>query len=350
MADDRHQGRVGRVELEDAHEKIERLKQQQRDHAAATGRDTEGAVKKQTATDTEKPQTAKPKGDHFREATRLEKFAGRLLQKVGRDSPNDLRLPSGRLLRDQRGASKAEGGEQSAQRMSSQFEEAMVKRFEGGRSLGRALAEGKASFLKKTAQQWMSFFRGFMQRTVKKEVSLRGLQEQHIFRAVLKHSGADARGTLISDLHLRNGHVEKFARLRVNLTNASQNLQQLQPGAELTTQMMGELQDGGDSLQYLAIGPRPPEEKTFEPRATTGIFTNQRTEDEVARRLGLARKGSRSELSSNLQDRERRERFVPFGLWDREERGGAKRWFVPVAMGVVIIALAIGGWLMFRSL
>lgn len=242
------------------------------------------------------------------------------------------------------------------------FETTLVERFEDGAVFTKPLASGSFHFLKKTASEWMQFFKSFLHRTVKKEAQLQALSEQMVFRGLLKETAQPLKGMMIGDLAFQNGLVEKFARFEVELARVLPQLQGMEPG---TTLAKATIAQGipTDLLQYFAIAAATPEAEIFAgPKESAGIFTALKTEAHVAEQLGWSRKDHVGRFGGGagndgggafgepaLGEDNPNERFVPWWRWDREERGGLRRWFVPVMLATLVAVLAISVWVLMRS-
>lgn len=235
------------------------------------------------------------------------------------------------------------------------FEAALVERFEDGAVFTKPMASGSFHFLKKTASEWMQFFKSFLHRTVKKEAQLQALSEHMVFRGLLKETAQPLKGMMIGDLAFQNGLVEKFARFEVELARVLPQLQGMEPG---TTLAKATIAQGipTDLLQYFAIASATPEAEIFAgPKESAGIFTTLKTESHVAEQLGWSREDRIRQFGGGAGDSgggafdEPNERFVPWWHWDREERGGLRRWIVPVMLATLVAVLAVGVWLLMRS-
>lgn len=248
----------------------------------------------------------------------------------------------------------------------SEFETAVVARFEGGEAQAQPHPDGQPKFLQKTTHQWKEFFKAFLPRSVVKEVPMEQLAEAHTFRALLQKAGESGTGVLISDLALASGQIEKFTRIELPLAGIAQQLQQLPAGATVTTALL-EKHVQADQLRYVAIRPRGGDEiGPTAQRDTGGLFTSQRTETLVAAQLGIrqplpqtdtpavgsgarAKHGRRGLLDGDALSDEFSRHVIP-SWWEREQRRGPKRWFVPVTFGVLIAFLAIMAWMLARNL
>ena len=231
------------------------------------------------------------------------------------------------------------------EKLLSAFERAIVARFEEGAAAPGDMPAGHKQFLQKTAAVWKDFFLRFLHRTVKKEVDLAALDSHLWFRGLLQKKSAPNVGVLIADLVFQDGQLEKFARMEVPLAQWLQALPGQQPGAQLASQLLKQHADQ-QQLQYFAI--ETPHEAIAGARSeTAGIFTSLKREAEIAERLRFTRGKSTAPLggfagrAASSDDDEIKNRFVPWWRIDREERAGLPRWFVPVAIGTIVAAMAM---------
>lgn len=260
-----------------------------------------------------------------------------------------------RLMAGQEGQSSS--GEAAApEKPLTAFEATLVERFEDGAVFTKPVASGSFHFLKKTASEWMQFFKSFLHRTVKKEAQLQALSEHMVFRGILKETAQPLKGMMIGDLAFQNGLVEKFARFEVELARVLPHLQGMEPGTTLAKAMIAQ-GIPTDLLQYFAIAAATPEAEIFAgPKESAGIFTALKTESHVAEQLGwskedrLRRFGGGAFGEPAPSDDDPNEHFVPWWRWDREERGGLRRWIVPVILTTLVALLTIGVWLLIRGL
>ncbi|MBI4237362.1 MAG: hypothetical protein HY696_02940 [Deltaproteobacteria bacterium] len=270
------------------------------------------------------------------------------------------------------GAESPSGG-----RELSKFEAKIVERFEQGAKLVKEAPDQPPTFLQKTAAQWKTFFRQFLPRTEKKQVSMESVaSDAMVFRGLVGKSGSEGKGVMIGDLALQTGQIEKFARFDVELAHVMGFVRGLQPGASLPRQVIaaGVQQE---LLEYFAIGHARAEAEIFATRDSAGIFTSLKTEEAVAQRLGLplgqgvptaearaaeARESERARVGGAagrwrglLSDEEAvgdelPSRFVPWWKWDREERLGARRWFTVVSLVTTVVVIGVLTWLLFHGL
>lgn len=352
----------------------------------------------------EGPSASSRATDQFTPTGALERFLQAIARRVeqGVGIYHALRLPGhGRVIHDRRAGAESEedpqrsmvqgslqdvarqrrphyfrdrthmqlGGESTtadaavAEKPLTAFETTLVARFEEGKVLTTTTPQGSLHFLKKTAAQWMSFFKGLLHRTIKKEAQLHTLGPTMTFRGLVKDKAA--KGVMIGDLAFQNGLVEKFARFEVELTRILPQMQGVEPGASLGREVIAQgIQT--QSLQYFAIGAPAPETAVLAgPRETAGIFTTLKTETLAAERLGLRGddrvgragravgeyEGGGAGLGSAATDDDHpAERFVPWWRWDREKRSGLRRWIVPVALSAIVVVLLVALAVLVRNL
>lgn len=180
----------------------------------------------------------------------------------------------------------------------SRFEQTLLKRFEGGEEIVRGLADGQLQFLKKTLQQWQDFFARFARRTVLRKVAADQIQEM-IFRGLVQRQ---ARATLISDLSLTGGQLERFARhhLSPEAQNFAAMLAQLSPGQRLNKDQLRRVLAG--EMEYLAIRAAE-EEQAFAMAPAKGKFlATAQAEEKVAHDLGLQMGAQLREKEKVLRD------------------------------------------------
>lgn len=256
---------------------------------------------------------------------------GKLVASKEKSYENYLSDPSARLKVP--GQATAQG---PLLKMLSAFEKMLLKRFEGGENLETLCPEGRFSFLKKTAEQWRGFFSHFVRRTVKRRVALEQLQGW-VYRDVVPKKGV---ATLISDLSLADGRLEKFVRFRLAQDpNLMQFLSQLESGARLSgTELKKFL--GGD-LEYLAIK-EALHRASFSPAQTKGKFLGAaQTEARVAKELGVSLKIPSFDLQK--EEENPKESFIPWWQWGLlQKREGKTRWFVVSAYLVIAAAVVVG--------
>lgn len=316
-----------------------------------------------------------------REAERQEgkKDAGRSIAEESKMSLEELLLQRGKLT-----AAKEKGYEnylgdpskkilipeqRAAQerlnKLFTHFEKALLRRFEQGEEMAQLAEPGRFSFLKKTADQWRQFFAHFTSRTVKRHVSVNEVQEW-IFRGLVQKN---AKATVVADLSVSNGQLEKFVRFRLSQAAQSlaERLAQLEPGARLS---QSELEKYfSEELEYLAI-------KNAEPDAAWALgptkgkfFGTAQAEEKVASDLGLQLSAQLREKQKVLRDLGRHKKgaggsgwgdeegaseevpkvFVPWWSWPFQKRTGPVRWFVAVTYLVIISLLVLGLWSLVTS-
>ena len=251
---------------------------------------------------------------------------------------------------------------EKGERALSAFEKALVARFEKGEQQATNSEDGQFHFLKKTAAEWKGFFENFLSRTIQKVVTWGDVQG-FLFRGLLQAKGMPQQGVMISDVMTAAG-VDKFARIAVPL-NKAQALAATLPGAMLTKEAMRAVV--GEQLRYAALAAAPAEEGAAQlgRAATRGMFASQQLENRVAEQLGLitdfrgaAMQGAARDAEEKRAAASRRRRggmwaklfggdevegegsvFIHWWRWDREERGGFRRWFVAVFGAVIFVAL-----------
>ncbi|MBI4367317.1 MAG: hypothetical protein HY543_10905 [Deltaproteobacteria bacterium] len=327
----------------------------------------------------QRPDQAAPKGDQFRRAGLLEGFIRKITERIEHGwLYQTFRLPgSQRVIHDRRGEGSAEArsAAETPARPLSRFEARLVERFEQGVDLAQPAPDGKTHFLAKTAAQWKAFFARFLQRAEKKQVPIEAVAQAFTMRALLKKTSDPAKGVVVSDFQLADGTKEKFARFDVHLAALLSSAAQLEPGASVPKEVVARGLPGQE-LSYIAIGKaRGEQEGVMAPRDAQGVFTNLKTEAQIAERLGFptplrGEGGMESGRSADVESgraprglgkwfRDAEEppddaasqagRFVPWWHWAREERLGLRRWFVPVTLIVLVILLAIGAWSLITS-
>ncbi len=278
---------------------------------------------------------------------------GKMVASKEKDYANYFADPSGRIKTPEQQAAT-----ERLVKLFSRFEKALLKRFEGGEEMTRQAEEGRFSFLKKTAQGWRDFFSHFAKRTVKRNISMEAVQE-FIFRGLVRK---DSKTTVISDLALVTGQLEKFARFRLNLSamNLAERLNLLEPGTKLSA---SELKEGqGEKLEYLAIKSAE-SEASYAKAATKGkFFGTAQTEEKVANDLGLqlgAQLKEKEKILRNMRSKKKggglfgetqeeapfdeEKNFIPWwqpGPLIRSK--GPMRWFVAVSYLIILSLLVIG--------
>src|SRR3990167_7398353 len=198
------------------------------------------------------------------------------------------------------------------------FEQALLKRFEGGAKLTQELEKEHPSFFKKTADQWREFFGKFMKRTVKRHASLEQVSEW-IYRGFVQKN---AKSTVISDLAFANGQLEKFVRFRLpgGAQNLANRLANLEPGVRLSAE---ELRDHlKEDFDYLAIK-QSEGEAAWAMAPTNGKF------------LGSAK-------SEEGHSEEGQTQFIPWYQVPLSKSVGKRRAFRLLPYLIVILLLAIG--------
>ena len=300
----------------------------------------------------------KPADEHKMSLEELLVQKGRLTPNKEKSYENYLADPSGRAKMPEPRAT-----EERLIKMLTRFEDLLIKRFEQNVKMTQDATEGQANFLRKTLEQWRGFFENFKHRTVQRTTSLE-LLEQAVFRDLVQHQG---RTTLISDLLLNGGKLEKFIRMRLEMMSAAwvERLAQLAPGAVLSKKTLAELAQDNE-LQYLVIK-EAEGEAAWNQAPTRGLFGGlAKTEEHLSKELGISLK------TKTIHDQTKRRRggafgkgeeesgeesaqFVPWwswpaGAWARDKRKGPVRWFVPVTYAVVAIGITLLLWWIFNKI
>lgn len=242
------------------------------------------------------------------------------------------------------------------------FEKLLLKRFEGGEEVAAPKREGEASFLKKTVEQWRQFFSRFVNRTVLRTVSAEQLHEG-LFRGLVQRQ---ARSTVISDLALVNGQVEKFARIHLQTPEQQIQafLQKLEPGSKLSKEELKRLAAG--DLEYLAIkemegeiawARAPQKGKFFETAQTEALISqdlgiqlgDQLREKEklireaAARKRGGGKGGIGGEFFGEAAPGEEsgpKEQFIPW--WQYGPKKPIVRWGLAAFLFLLFLGILIG--------
>lgn len=250
--------------------------------------------------------------------------------------------------------------ESKISKLLSRFEQVLLKRFEGGSKVAQEAQEGRSSFFKKTADQWRSFFGHFVQRTVKRHVSVNHV-DSWVYRGLVQKN---AKATVISDLALINGQVEKFARFRLSseAQNLAQRLNLLEPGAQLSRQdLQGQTTE---ELEYLAIK-NAEADSSWNQAPTQGKFLKTaQAEEKVAGDLGLQMSAAQKEktlrqkkqkkgggfsgLGEDAPPEEPAYQFVPWYSSFLPKQKGPTRWFVVVTYITIAVIVIAGLWYMIR--
>ncbi len=148
------------------------------------------------------------------------------------------------------------------------FEKVFLARYEGGLSMGeQTLPEGKQSFAMKTEEQQQKFFLKTSPLAQEKKSKLAEIKAA-VFRGLFNFVTKDGQklqklpanlqeqlllaGTLVSDLTLANGRVEKFARMELKGQTLLQQLATLLPGDAIGQTLLAEMAGGAD-LTYLSL-------------------------------------------------------------------------------------------------
>lgn len=243
----------------------------------------------------------------------------------------------------------------------SRFEAALLKRFEGGEEIAFRQPEGEKSFLKKTAEQWHNFFSHFMGRTVKRTASLENIREW-FFRGFVEKS---ARATVISDLAMAGGQMEKFARIRLTSAETlAAFFAKLEPGARISKEELRRFLAG--DLEYLAIKQGEGSEAVWARAPLKGKFLESAAaEAMVAGDLGVQLEGQAREKERILRemvgrkkgtgwggggggffgekeggDAPPQEQFIPW--WQYGLQKPAIRWGLTAFLFVILAGILIG--------
>lgn len=225
----------------------------------------------------------------------------------------------------------------------SAFEIILIERFEKGKIIERPSLGGKPHFGEKSPSEWHEFFSKFTNRTVWQEAKLEDVRK-FIYRGILDlKKGGENYVVLIGDLKFLNDTIAKFARLRILSELASVVLENA-PGDDVSVDILKKI-FGDTSFKYLSIISKHRDTITYHPREDTiGIFAKLRTEDDIAKKLGLKNVGSKRHYfgltkKGSDESNEEEDRFVPLGFWERQ-----KRAFWPKLPTIVIsILLALLG-------
>ncbi len=283
---------------------------------------------------------------------------GKVIEKEAKKYENYLSDPMSRLQTvEQRAA------QDRLNRMLGDFEMKLLERFEKGAKFEKGLAQQDSSFLKKTYDQWKSFFDRFMLRTVRRTASWNELQAV-VFRDLVRGKNA----TLVSDLLFQSGKTDKFARMI--LPQSAQaflaKLSGLSAGSLLHIAQLAESVAKAE-LQYLGIKQADGPDWRHAKAPTKGLFLpTARAEEKAAEALGMPladqlraktrvmREGKRRSgvpfggLGGEEGETETKGTFVPWFSSERAKPFGKRKWFVPVTFGVVLVLLVIFFWGIIR--
>ncbi len=252
--------------------------------------------------------------------------------------------------------------EERSEALLSKFEKMILSRFEGGQKIVKDSPEGRAILAEKTEAQWKSFFQSFMERITARRTSLEEISK-FLFRGLVIKSG---KGIVISDMTLKNGHVEKFIRFGA-LSELLAQLAKLKPGERFSAEKLS----GMDSdLLYLALAASKTSMLKTSPLPTAGKFMSGKAEGEAARELGIIPPASNAASGKNDQVhaksgkrglagflKDGREggpedipyRFVPWWHWGNLTRPAPFRWTTTVFYAALVIITLIGiGVLTYR--
>ena len=238
-------------------------------------------------------------------------------------------------------------------RLLSEFEKLLVERFEKGKIVEQKSEDGKSHFRLKTLEEWKSFFSKFFKRSVWKNTELRFIKE-FIFRGLVSLKKGDGKfAMLIGDMMMTDGQVDKFARLRV-LSDLAKMLSNMEPGSTLEAEL---LKRGltAENIRYLALAHKHAEWVIkMQADATKGMFGLLKTEEQVAKDLGIKRRGRQGKAYGGPLKwgeggaKEEKHAFVPWGFWERQDRKGRPRTFVKIAFTVITLLIILAIWLSIR--
>lgn len=249
---------------------------------------------------------------------------------------------------DKMAMAQAEKGLQSEiKRLLSDFEKLLVERFEKGKTVELKLADEKPVFKLKADGDWKDFFSKFLSRTVWKEGDLK-LMEGFLFRGLVALQKAGGKySMLVGDMVMSGGAVEKFARLKV-LAELAELLANLKPGSSLEKEMLRKGL-GLEAFRYLSIEHKHEEISAQTSQLETkGMFQDLKTEEHIARELGIKRDGGKKRgykgpiKWGEEGASEEPHAFVPWGWWEREQRGGWPRLIIKVALTIAAVLVAAG--------
>lgn len=243
--------------------------------------------------------------DQFRVSSKLENFIKRVVQKVDQDF--SIKTPANAI------------------------NPVLRKSYEAAISKAQLSASAPPSFLQKSAVQWKDFFKKFLHRTVRKQTSMENLSGMTL-RGVVKIKGERSGALLIGDLKFSNGVTDKFARFQLASADSLMKFAELGPGSQLNQQDLMQSTDDG-MLQYFAIDPPDINIRTIIATlaASSGIFTTQRTEEAVAKHLGIQLSSKKGKDSADEVAEETLENSEK-----NEEEFSLK---IKISIGVALIAL-----------
>ena len=283
---------------------------------------------------------------------------GKVVEKETKEYENYLSDPMSRLQTVEQRASQ-----DRLNRMLSDFETKLLERFEKGGKFERGLTHNESSFLKKTMDQWKSFFDRFVSRTVRRSASWNELQSV-VFRDLVRGKNA----TLVSDLLFQSGKTDKFTRLVLpqNAQNLLLKLAQMDPGSLLQIAQLAEGTAQAE-LHYLGIQSADGPVWGAAKAPTKGQFLQTaKAEERAAEALGLPLADQLRAKTRVMREGKRRSggafgglmgeegedgtkgMFVPWFSSDRTKPDGKRKWFVPVAFSVILVLLGILLWAFVR--
>lgn len=185
------------------------------------------------------------------------------------------------------------------------FEKIFLAHFEGGIPVASdKLGKGEFRFLAKTEKGWTEFFQKFAAFALLKTAKAGDVQSL-VFRGLLKPDGtltkeakallAQSPMVLVSDLKLRDGKTDKFARLAVASSSSNdpllQILSKMAPGEVVSPEVFAELlqaMGGGEEFSYLALSHKivNPDMARADPSAATQAYQSPEQMRETAMREG----------------------------------------------------------------
>lgn len=300
-----------------------------RDVVVVDRREEKAAAKEGAATPEAKPDEAKKiKEESKKPIEEMILMRGKLSPAREKEYENFLADPAGRLRMPEQKAA-----EERLLKLLTKFEKILLKRFEGGEEMASPKQEGEASFLRKTVEQWRQFFSRFVSRTVLRSVSPEQLAEG-LFRGLVQKA---ARATVISDLALTNGQVEKFARIPLQTPEQALQvfLQKLEPGTKLSKEELKRLASG--DLEYLAIKELEAEAAFTRAPQKGKFFETAQTEAMLSQELGIQLGDQLREKEKLIREAAARKRGSGkggsgggfFGEAAGGEESGPKEQFVP---------------------
>jgi hypothetical protein len=242
--------------------------------------------------------------------------------------------------------------QEKIERLLSTFERLILERFEEGRALAKESPDGKPKLLSKTEAEWKEFFNQFRDRIVGRKISFEEIGE-FLFRGLVNKGN---KGIVISDLTFKDGRVEKFIRFSA-LAEALAKLQNLKPGDVFGAESLPLL---GEEFMYLALAASRGRDIATSPLPIAGRFVSGKTEELVARELGIPAGGQYAEgkglgrmrgrrplFGGLIEDREGPPeelpyQFIPWWHWGNLKRPGRMRW-TTVAFYAALLAISLMG-------